>query len=139
MTRKDAISNIKIIGSALVDPVTKEQRELIDTTFNMAIAALSITEPCEDCISRENALNVLYKYGEEYFPLSTALKIENDIKNIPSVQPIRPKGEWIPKPYSIEWKSDAKCSNCGNLVPGALGNYVTCPYCSADMRGDNNE
>ena len=53
---------------------------------------------------------------------------------VSSVQPIRPKGKWIPDPYSIEWKSDAKCSNCGRLVAFALGNYVTCPYCSADMR-----
>lgn len=49
-------------------------------------------------------------------------------------EPIRPKGKWIPSQYSIEWKSDAKCSNCKNLVAGALGHYVTCPYCSADMR-----
>lgn len=40
MTRKDVISNLNIISVAFVKPVTKEQRKLIDDTFNMAIEAL---------------------------------------------------------------------------------------------------
>ena len=40
MTREEAIANLEMIRVAFVEPVTKEQRKLIDDTFNMAIEAL---------------------------------------------------------------------------------------------------
>ena len=120
MTREEALQILDTI------PTIGEQVDALE----MAIEALS-TEPCEDCISREEAKRIVDHYIQFY---DGQFRINESIDNLPSVQPIRPKGEWIPKPYSIEWKSDAKCSNCGNLVAGALSNYVTCPYCSADMR-----
>ena len=40
MTRKDAINNLNMISIAFVEPVTKEQRKLINDTFDMAIKAL---------------------------------------------------------------------------------------------------
>ena len=71
MTREDVIANLKMIRVAFVLPVTKEQRKLIDDTFEMAIKALeqetddddfqkdmddaweqANKEPCEDAISR---------------------------------------------------------------------------------------
>lgn len=41
MTREEAIANLKMIRVAFVDPGTKEQRKLINDTFEMAIQALS--------------------------------------------------------------------------------------------------
>ena len=41
MTREEAITNLNMISVAFVEPVTKEQRKLIDDTFEMAIQALS--------------------------------------------------------------------------------------------------
>ena len=71
MTREDVIANLKMIRVAFVLPVTKEQRKLIDDTFEMAIKALeqetddddfqkdmddaweqANKELCEDAISR---------------------------------------------------------------------------------------
>ena len=40
MNREEAIANLNMISVAFVDPVTKEQRKLIDDTFDMAIKAL---------------------------------------------------------------------------------------------------
>lgn len=40
MTREEAIANLKMISVAFVEPVTEEQRKLIDDTFDMAITAL---------------------------------------------------------------------------------------------------
>lgn len=40
MTREEAIANLKMISVAFVEPVTKEQRKLIDDTFDVAIEAL---------------------------------------------------------------------------------------------------
>jgi len=40
MSREEAIANLNMISVAFVEPVTKEQRKLIDDTFDMAIQAL---------------------------------------------------------------------------------------------------
>lgn len=40
MTREEAISNLNMISVAFVDPITKEQRKLINETFEIAIKAL---------------------------------------------------------------------------------------------------
>ena len=119
MTREEALQILDTI------PTIGKQVDALE----LAIEALS-AEPCEDCISRAEVKRIVdyVKFYDGQF------RINESIDNLPSVKPIRPKGEWIQAKYSIEWISDAKCSNCGNIVPGALGNYVTCPYCSADMR-----
>ena len=40
MTREEAINNLNMISVAFVEAETKEQRKIIDDTFNMAIKAL---------------------------------------------------------------------------------------------------
>lgn len=40
MTTEEAITNLEMIGVAFVEPITNEQRKLIDDTFDMAINAL---------------------------------------------------------------------------------------------------
>ena len=40
MTREEAINNLNMISVAFVESVTKEQRKIIDDTFDMAIEAL---------------------------------------------------------------------------------------------------
>ena len=52
MTREEAINNLNMISAAFVEPVTKEQRKLIDDTFDMAIKALE-QEPVLDEIRAE--------------------------------------------------------------------------------------
>ena len=41
MTNQETIANLNMIKVAFVEPVTKEQRKLIDDTFDNAIKALS--------------------------------------------------------------------------------------------------
>lgn len=45
MNKEDAIANLKMIRVAFTDPVTAEQAELIDDTFDMAIKALTAYPP----------------------------------------------------------------------------------------------
>lgn len=52
MTREEAIINLNTISVAFVDPVTKEQREIIDETFRVAIEALK-QEPCDDATLKD--------------------------------------------------------------------------------------
>lgn len=56
MTREEAIANLNMISVAFVDPVTKEQRELIDETFDMAIKALEQEPYCDLLVIRINAI-----------------------------------------------------------------------------------
>lgn len=68
MTREEAIANLKMISVAFVEPVTKEQRKLIDDTFNMAIEALetkSDTDYKTLLIKLENAEDVIRGLKED--------------------------------------------------------------------------
>ena len=56
-----------------------------------------------------------------------------NIKKIPTINADRPKGEWI---KDAEWWCVYKCSVCGETFD-ELTNF--CPYCGADMRGEDNE
>ena len=52
MTREEAINNLNMISVAFVEAETKEQRKIIDDTFNMAIKAIK-QEPILDKIRAE--------------------------------------------------------------------------------------
>ena len=142
MTSEEAISIMKVIIHML-EPQYDTDR--VEDAVDMAIKALEQEpcedatlkdifcmgceykeqEPCEDCISRKDALNVLYKYGEAYFPLSTAFKIENDIKNIPSVQP-KSKTDVLDKIRAeiIKYESDGRLS---------VDEYPSCKECTDNV------
>ena len=90
-------------------------------------------KPCEDCKRTEDVLKILYKHGDVDIPLGVMLNIEDDIKNLPSVQPTRPHGEWKAKYYG----GRKLCTNCGAFNNSKYKNF--CPNCGVDMRGDNND
>ena len=52
MTREEAINNLNMISVAFVEPVTKEQRKLIEDTFGMAINALEQLTSYEQTINK---------------------------------------------------------------------------------------
>ena len=107
MTREEAKINLNMIRVAFVDPGTKEQRELVDDTFEMAIQALSqeptvtsTDEPmtmvyptifCEDAISRESVQEAFADYVASGFAESVAdFEAYTDIvMTLPSVTPSR--------------------------------------------------
>ena len=92
----------------------------------------------EDCISRAEAIKALEydlsveadggldKYRTVIKDLLNAIynTQKKAIEDLPSVQPIRPKGEWI----------DWNCSCCGYGVKKYKDTRF-CAYCGADMRG----
>ena len=59
------------------------------------------------------------------------------IDDQPIIEPQRKTGEWIPKSES---GCIIECSSCGERMT-VLGdeNPNYCPYCGADMQGDQNE
>ena len=52
MTREDAINNLNMIRFAFVEAETKEQRKIIDDTFDMAIEALKQLTSYEQTINK---------------------------------------------------------------------------------------
>ena len=84
-------------------------------------------KPCEDCISREYILSKAHCCCDDLADDEPCCVDVDDIKNAPSVQPMRPKGEWLKDEYGIY------CSNCQN---GNVVGYKFCPCCGADMRGE---
>lgn len=62
ITREEAIENLNMISVAFVEPVTKEQRKLIDDTFDMAIKALEQEPKLRQALEQEKgAYNALVK------------------------------------------------------------------------------
>lgn len=60
---------------------------------------------------------------------------------IPSAQPERKKGEWIPE-FDGKFTGGAywfSCSKCKRIVPEVRnGGWNFCPQCGADMRGEQD-
>ena len=72
MTREEAINNLNMISVAFVEAETKEQRKIIDDTFNMAIKALEQEPKTGRWINRHIIANtsidmiVCSECGEEF-------------------------------------------------------------------------
>ena len=62
------------------------------------------------------------------------------IKRLPSAQPERKKGEWIPV---TNGRGGFECDQCHNYAPsyqdGVEWLSGFCPNCGADMRGEQDE
>lgn len=121
----------------------------IEDRYNMIPAAQlaqDLHNSCTDTISRDAALDAIRKY-DFFFPqyverfvteLRDAMKSDlvNDIKNLPSAQPQRRKGNWV----CIDG-INYECDQCGcvleDWIQGAFYNY--CPNCGARMYGGDTE
>jgi predicted RNA-binding Zn-ribbon protein involved in translation (DUF1610 family) len=100
-------------------------------------------EPCEDCVSRQAALNESYAYGYGLEPEGYCVDVE-DILALPPVTPARKKGEWIKRNNDyFDWY---ECSECGYGSDGEMRysreydvrtNY--CPKCGTQMLEVENE
>lgn len=120
----------------------------VDYTSDMRRACVAIRngtplleqQPCEDCISRNQA--ILATYGFERYTGIDEAPIEyvgTILRNLPSVTPKPIIGRWlevIENTDSLGRKKNwhYKCSICGNEDSG-WGEYNYCPICGAEMKG----
>ena len=125
MTMEKAIETLSIIKAYEIDNSIRgaEDREAID----MAIKTLE-QQPCEDCISRQAALELIADYD-----LSMG-EVVRGIHALPSVNPAK-TGYWI---ADVDKWGDVvttingyKCSECGGFNADK-DNY--CPNCGAKMQ-----
>ena len=84
-----------------------------------------------DCISRMQAIDALLGITamRNTIPLDSAIF---NIKKLPSVQPERPKGEWI---HQSKF-SRIECDQCGKVFRNSFAPKNFCPNCGADMKGE---
>jgi len=137
MTRDEAIANLNMISVAFVEPITKEQRELIDKTFDIAIKALK-QEPCEDCISRKSMWRVVNKCEVNNSPTWVWREM---LSQLPSVQP--KIGHWniVSDGYG-ENAYICECSECKDTVwvyKNVERKWNYCPNCGAKMESEEEE
>ena len=90
-------------------------------------------EPCDDAISRQAVLDLIVANHTELNGLNVVMysPYYKDIKQLPSVQPIKSKGEWervTDKTGHLVW--ECKCGWQERLST----NF--CPNCGTDMRGE---
>ena len=106
--------------------------------FDVAKKALE-QKSCEDCISREVALQAMYELCDTGETLEENQwrdnphidAITDTINDLLSVKPTRAKGKWI------EHEKVYECSECQIIrAKGTTGKYNFCPSCGADMRGE---
>ena len=79
----------------------------------------------DDTISRQAAIDAL---THEWDGMVTS--VFDVIKSLPSAQPERKRGKWIPS--DIPWY---RCSECGAERENTVFMEYFCPNCGADMRG----
>ena len=84
----------------------------------------------DDMISRQAAIDVVMEKGKR-IP-TYAILCKDAIENLPSAQPERKTGHWIPQEG---WDGDElyECSECGFAT--IYEGRKTCPSCNAEMAG----
>lgn len=135
MTNDEAIKWLKVESSYIEENVG-HGNEILEA-YDMATKALE-QQPCEDCISRKQAIIETYGFiretGIDEAPFEHVGTI---LRNLPSVTPRLIKGRWIEviddtDSSGREKNWHYKCSICGNEDSG-LGEYNYCPICGAEM------
>ena len=99
-----------------------------------------------DLIERQAAIDAIKELCQHYTPTKSVDHphmnfVIEELENLPSVQPERKKGKWIPQDHnkkngmiSTTVYYYPKCSECGFAA-----NYTSfCPSCGADMRGETD-
>lgn len=96
--------------------------------------------PCEDAISREDAIKVLQDNCNHWETNIMLIAIAEDLlKELPSVTPTRKKGKWEKYGIPRAGEQHYQCTNCKNYVNfGMWGSYYKrdfkyCPHCGAEM------
>ena len=99
-----------------------------------------------DLISRQAAIKYLMTnmnwYDEDGYESDDDYKrecITELINGVPSAQPERKTGRWIPHEDEDGEHYGDKCSECGEWYVMPYGKTNFCPNCGADMRGEQDE
>lgn len=116
--------------------------------FKMSVKALQ-EEPCDDCVRRQEVLDILKDEWNKFSDANDAM--QESIDTIEALKPVTPKpktGHWITKDgkeqgYDIggikTWYIQIMCDKCGFIktaIEGHTGQYKFCPNCGAKMESE---
>ena len=110
-----------------------EEREISKRDLECALAQYFHKKPCEDCISRADAINGLDWVKGDY---ETVNKEYDRLIALPSVTPTRSKGEWIEDECFIRCP---ECSKEWSVYDNDCETFNYCPNCGAKMEGEDKE
>lgn len=127
ISRQDAIEAI-----ASRDETNGNVKVFTGRQVNEILSDLPSARPTDgDLISRDEALQYIDKITNSGCGKSKSLEYIR--KYIERMDSARPTGEWI----GIESEPYCKCSVCGTYIDDLDDYYSFCPFCGADMRGDD--
>lgn len=116
--------------------------EISNEAYNKIMCNCEVEEsqPCEDCISREEAIDKTINYFHDEYYQRTSIQecrscfVNDVLLKLPAIQSARPKGEWI---ASTEYGSILhKCSKCHKYNDWESD---FCPNCGCRMNGGGEE
>lgn len=105
MTPKEAIKNLKKLksfhngsyGTAIDHAIKALEQTELNPSYNSVKTEL---KPCEDCISREEAINVVHKYFVKYLKVNDDICLDG-IRSLPSVTPQQPCEDCISRKEAL--------------------------------------
>ena len=96
-----------------------------------------------DLISRQAAIRWVKTecnpYGNPTLDFESGKKVIKHLEQMPSAQPERKTGRWIPHEDEDGEHYGDKCSECGEWYVMPYGKTNFCPNCGANMRGEQDE
>ena len=97
----------------------------------------------DDLISRAAAIRWVKTecnpYGNPTLDFESGKKVIKHLEQMPSAQPERKTGRWIPHEDEDGEHYGDKCSECGEWYVMPYGKTNFCPNCGANMRGEQDE
>lgn len=94
-----------------------------------------------DCVSRQAAIDdikAVYEWHDTVHDTVTEGRILDHLRRLPSAQPERKTGRWIPHEDEDGEHYGDKCSECGEWYVMPYGKTNFCPHCGANMRGEQD-
>ena len=118
----------------------KYTKEEVNEAIDQAIKAVE-QQPCEDCISRQAAINtVVFECGEW---AGLAKEISKQLQQLPPVTPQPKMGRWLHR-ENMDYLDKDKvvhnhfmCKDCGfiyDFIDGHTAQYKYCPSCGVKMQ-----
>lgn len=119
MTKEESLIQLKEFEEYFQDRIEKETHVLFDKeqakkdleAIRMAIRALE-QEHCEDCISRQAAIDAFNAFADEVNQDTDIHEAIEIVLNLPPVTPAEKVGRWVL--IQRDKYIDINCSECGN-------------------------
>ena len=136
MTNEEAIKNIKELLRWYLKEEPMSETVYKREAVEMAIKALE-QQPCEDCVSREEALLALTGMDLPTDRDKLIALFTERIQHLPPVTPQRPKGKWI---MNSDYPDRLICDKCNaqfDVWHWESKQMHFCPNCGAEMEVDH--